>query len=588
MRTYFLPCILPLPSLLFSLPSILPQTLVKQLPTQDGPAMMLIGSFVAECASVGLEWIYAQEQLQQKLEAEEGSLSGLLFRDPPECPLFSYAVGKQGFYHEQVQSFRRCLVQVGSVSPEDQAQAYAAYYQDTALRTDRNTAADITEKYIDRLTKTFMQNLKDGKPWSECGIDQFEAQSLCKVPTLVARHTGDLPTLLVEVKRMVRIWQIDEGCAVATLFCSLTARVLDHVLRTRCSPNTALEHFFALAHEKEGDEVESLSAGEMKVLQTVEILESVMLHKIQDIESVLALNKEASDRQKLRVFTVLSRALLTSGIGDGTEAHYRRIIAGVKLEAADKDMWMKCKEMAKEARWVPPAREKLSATVAAKLLGISCDVHGTFFNMCYLLQTCSSYQQAVQTNILLGGDSCARAVLLGAFFAAPIYPLAPENEPLLFCAGKEESRPLSGGGDEGEDRVSRLRATESWVPIDWLVKCDATALAEVVSDAEVLTVARSEVLIIGGGTSRLSHAINSVLARGRGQPCVRVANVSLSSPAQFQQHIHANTRSILVMGGEPSEEPTPVMLTALQALEACGTTAPVIVMSLTAVKSSPK
>ena len=41
---------------------------------------------------------------------------------------------------------------------------------------------------------------------------------------------------------------------------------------------------------------------------------------------------------------------------------------------------------------------------------------------------------------------------------------------------------------------------------------------------------------------------------------------------------------VCVLGGEPtSEEPTPVMLTALQALEACGTTAPVIVMSSTAV-----
>lgn len=563
------------------------QTLVKQLPTQDSAAMMLLGSLAAECASTGLQWVYDQEQLQRK--AASHSLPDLMFYDPPQCPFFTYPVGNQGFYHEQVQSFRRCLVQVGAVSEADQAKAYTAYYQHTVEGGERVNAAEITEKYIDRLTKTFVANQKDGKNWSDCGINQFEAQSLCKVPTLVARYCSDTPTLLQEVKKMVRIWQVEEGCAVATLFCTLTARLLEHTLRTRCLPSEALMYYFECARSQppsQGrcDNEHSLTKGEIQILQSLEVLESQLLHKIQDIEAVLAFNTEASDRQKQRIQTVMTRALFLGGTGDGSETHYRNVIAGVNLEPADKDMWLACKALAKEAKWAPPRREKLPDLVTAKLLGISCDVHGVFFNVCYLLQTCSSYQEAVQRNVLLGGDCCSRAVVLGAFFAAPVYPLAPEKELLLYCPSVEQSRPLQGG--EMEDQVSVLRAAESWIPCDWLGKCDSSALAEVVNDAEVLAVARSEVLVIGGGTSRFAHAINAVLASGEGQPSVRVVNLSLSAPAKFSQHIHANTRSILLMGGEVSEDPTPIMLAALQALEECKTNAHVVLMSSTAADLS--
>jgi hypothetical protein len=557
-----------------------PQTLVNKLPTHDGAAMMLLGSLVADCASTGLEWIYDQDTLAQKVQEADGSLACLMFRDPPECPFFSYAVGKQGFYHEQVQVFRRSLVRSGVISEDDQAAAYDVFYKEY-LAMERKTGADITEKYIDRLTKTFLTNLKEGKPLSECGINQFEAQSLCKVPTLVARYSGDSATLLAEVTKMVQIWQTGEGASVVTKFCTLMARLLDHVLRNRCTPSSALGHFFCLAREQAakrggGDEADSLTWEEIKVLQSVEVVENVLLYKIQDIEGVLALNTQASDRQKLRIQTELTRALLVSGIGDGTEAHYRGVIAEVPLEAADKDMWSKCKVLAKEAKWTPPPREKLSPAVVAKLLGISCDVHGTFFNVCYLLQTCSTYQEAVQLNVSLGGDCCSRSVVLGALFAAPIYPLPKEKELLHFCANVEQSRPFHGDSDE----VSALRDSSSWIPIDWLSKCDASALSDVIADAEIFEVARSEVLLIGGGSSRFAHVLHSVLASG--QPRVRVANASLREPEKLSQQVHAQTRSIFLMSGELTEDPAVELINAVKALEACHTTAHVVFLSSTA------
>lgn len=526
--------------------------------------MMLIGSLVAESGSTGLEWTYDQDKLARKVSESDGSLSSLVFHDPPDCPYFSYAVGHQGFYHEQVESFRRCLVQSGVVSEEKQATAYDVFYKDYLMKT-RNTASDITEKYIDSLTKTFLTNLHDGKPWNECGINQSESQSITKVPTLVARYAGDLPLLLAEVRKMVRIWQVDEGCIISTKFCTLMARFLDFILRKRCSPADVLDYFFEAAREqsvgggKAGDDF--LTKEEIKLLQCVEVADHLLLHKIQDIESVLALNTAASDRQKMRIQTCLTRALLVNGTGD--DLHFRNVISNVKLEPADKDMWMKCKALAKESSWTPSPKVPLDHATAAKLFGLSCDVHGVFFISCYIMRHCKSYQEAVQLNMSLGGDASARSVLVGAVFAAPIYPMPISDKILEFCTTEDLARPFYGDDDD----ITALRKRGSWIPIDWLCKCEEPSLKSLICDAEVLEVSRSEVLFIGGGSSRFAHIMNAALSDG--QPPVRVVNASFSELEKLSDLVHANTKSILLATEFTSEEPTQEVLDALKILDIC-------------------
>ena len=519
--------------------------------------MMLIGSMVAECASTGIEWIYDPRVLEQKVASTQGSSRSLAFTDPPECPFFSYPIGHQGINHEQVEPFRRCLVHEGCVSEERQAAAFVDYYE-SCVNMVRH-ASNINTKYIDKLTKTFITNYREGKKWQECGINQHESQSLTKVPTLVARYSNDANTLLREVRKMVRIWQKDEGCEVSTKFCTLCARMLEYVLRKRCAPGAVFEHLSRLVEGKVVDEfTEPLGVDEMKIVESIQNLD-VILSKINDIKSVLDLNNDATDAQKSKVRVIMSRALMTNGVGD--EKHFRDVIASVAMEPVDKDVWNQSKAIAKDMKWMPSPMEKIGHAAVARLLGISCDVHGVFFIVCYLLQKCSSFHEAVILNMTLGGDCSARSVLLGAFYAASAYPLPESKQLLQYCAHEEASRPFLGDGDE----ISSLRESSSWIPIDWLCKTDSAALEALLSDSRLLKVCRSNVLLIKGKHCRMSTILKSTLAEQSTRP--KVVEVLHSDANKIGDHMNASTLAILLLTDESAPDPTEVMLNSIQKIE---------------------
>ena len=71
----------------------------------------------------------------------------------------------------------------------------------------------------------------------------------------------------------------------------------------------------------------------------------------------------------------------------------------------------------------------------------------------YILRSCSTYTEAILQNISIGGDSCGRAILLGAFYAASHYPL-PEGE----------SSWKPGGGA---------------IPVTWIEKCNEVEMENV-------------------------------------------------------------------------------------------------------------
>ena len=51
-------------------------------------------------------------------------------------------------------------------------------------------------------------------------------------------------------------------------------------------------------------------------------------------------------------------------------------------------------------------------------IGMSCNLEFGLPGALHILQHSSSYQQAVRTNILAGGDSCGRAIVIGAVAGA--------------------------------------------------------------------------------------------------------------------------------------------------------------------------
>ena len=88
-------------------------------------------------------------------------------------------------------------------------------------------------------------------------------------------------------------------------------------------------------------------------------------------------------------------------------------------------------------------------------------VAGVLMCVLYILRKCSSFSDAIESNIAVGGDACARARLIGAFFAAGHYPLPPSK---------------SFWGD-----------SNGAIPTDWIDKSRDTYIDGVVQDGAKVT-----------------------------------------------------------------------------------------------------
>ena len=72
--------------------------------------------------------------------------------------------------------------------------------------------------------------------------------------------------------------------------------------------------------------------------------------------------------------------------------------------------------------WVKKGVEKSSheSIEAIQVLGQSCSVEGGFSAVIYLLMRFSDFQEAMEANVLAGGDSAARGMLVGAVLGASV------------------------------------------------------------------------------------------------------------------------------------------------------------------------
>jgi ADP-ribosylglycohydrolase len=71
-------------------------------------------------------------------------------------------------------------------------------------------------------------------------------------------------------------------------------------------------------------------------------------------------------------------------------------------------------------QWVDQgvAMAEKESTEAIKTLGQSCSVEGGFAAVIYLLMRFSDFQEAMEANVLAGGDSAARGMIVGAVLGA--------------------------------------------------------------------------------------------------------------------------------------------------------------------------
>lgn len=67
------------------------------------------------------------------------------------------------------------------------------------------------------------------------------------------------------------------------------------------------------------------------------------------------------------------------------------------------------------------ADPELSITDAAKKFGLHCELSAAFPLLIRIIAGAQSYKQGIRDNILCGGDSCGRAIVIGAVLAACFY-----------------------------------------------------------------------------------------------------------------------------------------------------------------------
>lgn len=116
------------------------------------------------------------------------------------------------------------------------------------------------------------------------------------------------------------------------------------------------------------------------------------------------------------VFTHMSRELVESA------AYFNELILAVSLGAdisrAIEEIALTYSEQLQERVAQGVAKAGTESIDAIKALGQACGVEGGFSAVIYLLMRFSDFQEAMEANVLAGGDSAARGIIVGAVLGA--------------------------------------------------------------------------------------------------------------------------------------------------------------------------
>lgn len=145
----------------------------------------------------------------------------------------------------------------------------------------------------------------------------------------------------------------------------------------------------------------------------------------QKVEQAIRVHQNNDDAVAFGVAAacILERALLTGSMPDAS------FVESLDLDLQVKDAWKKASEFSElELLMLQISHEKMKGkegTPFYDLAGRSCAMPGAFIAPSFLFQQARSstfgkdaYAKALRANILASGDTCSRAVLIGAVLAA--------------------------------------------------------------------------------------------------------------------------------------------------------------------------
>jgi len=190
----------------------------------------VLGSFLADSATVALHWIYDTVKLKGIVGDKQPE-----FTETHSCPFYKEVAGGQTCYGHEEHVYLRVGASTGAFAPEKIEEEYFNTYKDDG-------DAKKGGWYFNHGTKEFLANKLAGKKWPECGGADNQANALAHAVPVVALYAGDTAKLLSEVAITTRVIQNN---AQAVAFAQAGARLLEKLIVSDIGAREAVQQVIA-------------------------------------------------------------------------------------------------------------------------------------------------------------------------------------------------------------------------------------------------------------------------------------------------------------------------------------------------------
>jgi ADP-ribosylglycohydrolase len=178
----------------------------------------VVGSFVADAATMGLHWIYDPLEIQRLVETRPSNDPAFFI--PPSSPYYQYESGELSPYGAESFAVLQVLAEKANISGQDLTSGFVTRMKQYA-------------GYRNKATRFLIENVDAGLQFPEAGADDEQANALVKAVVAAARYSGR-PDFLQRVEDTIRMHQntdLAARCGVAA------AAIVDRIARGAAIPD---------------------------------------------------------------------------------------------------------------------------------------------------------------------------------------------------------------------------------------------------------------------------------------------------------------------------------------------------------------
>ncbi len=340
----------------------------------------IVGALVADAAAVGLHWLYDQQRVQE-LSGERPEFTNTKASDYDGYPgYFAHDAKNTGDFSQYGE---QAMVMLQSLAAN--AGRYSKVHYEQLFRSTFGSGGRYVG-YIDRPTRDTLdqiahaeqQAIATAKAQPFSGTDDDKHRLITKVIANMQKHSGSALTTAIE--SAVRLTHNDDAMVAYAL--------------------SLVDHLSSIAGYHGADDVQLPAVSKLPALIAL-YHESTELNIAVESAVRVTNNADLAVESGQLVSAMICNAITTGTIESALQAAVQKDTGTIAplMQAAHKHS------------------NNHSIEVVAEI-GMSCNLEFGLPCALHILQHSSSYQQAIRTNILAGGDSCGRAIVIGAIAGA--------------------------------------------------------------------------------------------------------------------------------------------------------------------------